>query len=156
MKNRVFRAGAFFALLILLLLPAFADSQSLTLYTTVPERAKLSVELHGEGTVQVEDALFSDSGDAALILRDPWQAAFTPGSGCRLKQVLWNGQDVTAQVRGGKLRLSPEAEENTLLVVFSRETEGTNPRTGDAGPVPALLTAGASALCLLLLRKKKQ
>ena len=128
----------------------------MTLHTTVPGQAKLSVEIQGEGTVQVEDESFSDSRSVTLVLQDSWQAAFSPKRGYRLKQVLWNGQDVTAEVRGGKLRLSPEAEENTLLVVFSWETEGTNPRTGDAGPAPALLTAGASTLCLLLLRKKKQ
>lgn len=78
MKNRVFRAGILLVLLVFLILPVFADTQSMTLRTRVPGRTEPTAE--AEGTQ-------------------------------------------------------------------------SNPRTGDAGPLPALLTAALSAGCLLYLKK---
>ena len=196
MKRKKWMAGA--ALLVMsvcLFLPTGVQAQeqtsgkssSTTITTQVPETHKATLTIIGKGTVTVNGQ--TRKGEAADIevkipRLEEMEWKFSPADGYALKQVLYNGTDVTEELADNIYRAEPVNEDGTeVKVVFTEKNSGTSgkdpsgsgsqqsgsntsvsgkdtPKTGDNTAVgfwmgAMTVSAFLAACCLILHRKKR-
>ena len=119
-------AAFLLSLFFLFLLPsAFADSTALT--TTIPSEHTISLNVGTGGMVNSVRGKVEIRADRAS--RVVFQ--ITPDSGFETSSVVYNGKDVTAQVREGSFVIEPLTGDGSLIVRFQRIPAG-NPQTGDS------------------------
>ena len=147
-----------------------AQSSSTTITTQVPETHEAVLTITGEGVVSVNGQTYSDTG-TSIEIQIPrleniaWR--FSPAGGYILKQVLYNGIDVTKELVDSIYMAQPVNEDGTeVRVVFikdgtgseaegdssGQQSEGSNvssPGTGDNTSVR--FWTGALSLSLLLM-----
>lgn len=110
----------------LFLLPsAFADSTALT--TTVPTEHTISLDVGTGGMVN------NVRGKAEIRADRAGRVIFqiTPDSGFAIASVVYNGTDVTAQVRESSFVIESLTGDGSLTVRFQRIPAG-DPQTGDS------------------------
>lgn len=170
MKSYVKRLLACCLCLLFSLASLGATSQSTTLRTTVPSQISLNLCLTGRGRVRIGDKLLRKSDTLLLSYSPELKIQVYPESGSFVKEIFWNGLDVTGDLRNGSLTLTELGAENELQVTFQRAKPGggghtnarqgsDNPATGDLGILPAALVECGSAGGLLLLyacRKRQE
>lgn len=119
-------AAFLLSLFFLFLLPsAFADSTALT--TTVPSEHTISLDVGTGGMVNSVRGKVEIRVDRAS--RVVFQIA--PDSGFETSSVVYNGKDVTAQVREGSFVIESLTGDGSLTVRFQRLSAG-DLQTGDS------------------------
>lgn len=116
-------------LLLWMCLPAAAQSGSTTLTTRVPSHVTLQLEICGKGSVTMDGETYSKSAAISLPRHAETPFTVTPRRGYRIDSVLYNGEDVTFQLRSGIFTAPAAQADATLTVIFVRGSD--NPKTGD-------------------------
>lgn len=101
---------------------AFADSTTLT--TNVPKKHSISLDVGSGGSVNGLHGTSEIGADrhSKIVFE------IKPDSGYKIKSVIYNGEDVTAKISGGKFIIESLESDGSLKVSFAR---GTIPRTAD-------------------------
>lgn len=119
-------AAFLLSLFFLFLRPsAFADSTALT--TTVPSEHMISLDVGTGGMVN------NVRGEAEIRADRASRVVFqiAPDSGFETSSVVYNGKDVTAQVREGSFVIESLTGDGSLIVRFQSIPAG-DPQTGDS------------------------
>lgn len=126
---------------------AFAATTTLT--TTVPPKAhtiRLDIGTGGSVNGQRGEAeLTAEHGQTLTLL-------VAPDRGYKLLSVVYNGEDVTARLTGGRFVIDAVESDGELAVRFAATATARNPKTGDAArPLlwTALLLAGGVGAYIL-------
>jgi hypothetical protein len=147
----------FFLIAIVILLPVTAMAQETTLTTVIPSSHTLHIELTGKGTVSVDGVAYAQSADAKIPRKGRPEISLQAADGYKIKVILWNDENITADFQSGKWTAPEITEDATLTVVL--EKVSSNPQTGDTshpGLWFALLILSVLAMIVCLLRKKKE
>ncbi len=132
---------------ILMLAPvAYAGDTVLT--TNVPYDHTISLDIGSGGSVNGLCGKTEISADrhSKVIFE------IKPDSGYKIKSVIYNGEDVTAKVSGGKFVIESIESDGSLKVTFQ---SSRSPQTGDSSNLAlwsAMLFLSGAAMCFL--RKK--
>lgn len=144
MRMKQWIAGAaVFALTAFLFLPNSvqaqeqppAKSSSATMITTrVPDTHSAELSITGEGTVTVAGNTYTETTEIQIPRLEEVTWQFDPADGYRLKEVIYNGTDVTEELSGNTYTAQPVNEDGTeIRVVFVEGIGGTGDTSGDAG-----------------------
>ena len=134
---------------LLVLAPAaLADSTILT--TNVPSTHTISLDVGSGGSVnglRGKTEIGADRHSKVVF-------EIKPDSGYKIKSVIYNGEDVTSKVSGGKFIIESVENDGNLKVTFQ---SSISPQTGDSSNLvlwSAMLFLSGAAM--YLLRKKVQ
>lgn len=133
------------ALTLILSISISAESKSTTLTATVPETAKLSLELSGQGTVRINGVEHTKSKTIELPRNGTIKIEIKPNAGNKIQEVVFNGEDYTDKAKTDMLVLNTTGETISLTVRF--EKASSTPQTGDSG---LMLIFSTSVIILLI------
>lgn len=148
------RFAALLMLLCLLVCAPRVRAADTTLYTSVPTEHCLALDIGPGGAANG----VRGRGQITVKRQDTLSISITPDAGYRLKTLLYNGEDVTAQVQNGVFTVEALSADGMLTARFFHYNSSI-PSTGDNTPLLlyAMLFAGSLAgLCFLLLAEKKR
>lgn len=161
MKRR-FTAYPIIRLLFLVLLVGLLSvsvwAQETTLTADVPSVHALHIELTGNGKIVVDSVPYEKTADIQIKRHSAPEISVIPDSGWNLKSILLDGQDITAEFRGGIFDFSEMCDDRKLTVVF--EAQSSIPQTGDQSNMELLyllmfLSAFGMVLCVMVHRKTR-
>ena len=134
----------------LLLLNPVAYAGDTVLTTNVPYDHTISLDVGSGGSVNGLRGKTEIGADrhSKLVFE------IKPDSGYKIKSVIYNGEDVTSKVSGGKFIIESIESDGSLKVIFQ---SSKSPQTGDGSNL-ALWSAMLflSGVAMYLLRKKVQ
>ena len=164
MKTRSYFLGKVFCLFLLAVLalcictPVLAASSTTTLTTTVPACVDVGIKIVGKGTIELNEKMMSETGVVQVERNKEVFIIITPDDGYHIGSVVYDGVDITQEIKAG-CRTFLRLERETLISVKFAVDPGI-PNTGD-GVYPSLIfvgiTAGVSLLgiaVLLVLNRK--
>lgn len=131
-----------------------------TLTTTVPSSFILTLEIEGKGTVTVNSVEYTRSERLEIPRSAVVTLQVLPDRDYNLESAVYNGEDITSQLKAGMVTLPALERDSQFQVIFAAKTAG--PVTGDTGFNTVLIAGMAmvlSCLCFAMLlanRKKEQ
>jgi len=159
----------------LLLLPALfasaaAAAEEVVLTADVPAKHAVTLDVGEGGAVSVGGTVYTGSGQVDIDRHTEAQYTLKPDDGYALERVLYNGEDVSAQVNRGVFTAPPIVAEASLQVSFRKAPAAqtpaaatpapasSQPKTGDAS-APGLWLAAAllcgGGLCAVIPARKR-
>lgn len=147
-----------FLILIVALLPVSVWAQETALTTTVPAVHTLHIALNGNGQIVVDGVPYEQTADIQINRQSTPKITVIPDSGWKLKSVLLDGQDITAEIQSGAFVFTEMCNDVVLTVVF--EIQGSTPQTGDQSNIEIvfllmILSAIGMLLCIGVQRRIK-
>ena len=141
---------------IVMLLPTTVWAQETTLTTVVPGNYTMHLVLTGDGTIVVDGVAYTETVDVQVDRQHRPVISILAAEGSKIKTVLWDDEDLTAQFQNGEWT-APEVIDNVALsVTFEKTTD--IPQTGDVlYPeicIGVLLLTLLSLVIMLLCKKK--
>ena len=152
-KNRAIRRllCIFTLLLTLGVIPlrtaAFGET-SLTIQ--IPKTHSVTLRIHGRGSVQVGDTVYTRSDEWEVERLSSLELALTPGRGRYIRSVYCNG----SALKGDLSTLSVSAVTEDLLLEVYFDTIADNPATGDDIALSVACMAISGTLLALILKQK--
>lgn len=135
-----------------------AYSMETTLTTVVPSYCLLQIDVSGRGVVSIDDKTIRTSETLSIQRNSRITIEIQPGIGYQIATISLNGTDITSKLHSGKLLLDGISYDSILSVAFMKKGAvwpGSNPPTGDS-VMGSIIYSAASAMCLLILQKRKQ
>lgn len=151
-------AKIFLVICVLSMLSIAVWAQETTLTANVPSIHTLRIELKGNGKIVVDGIPYEQSADIQIKRYRTPGISVIPDNGWKLKLVLLNGQDITAEFQGGTFVFSEMRNDVQLTVVL--ETQSSTPQTGDQSKIEILyllmfLSVVGMILCVMVYQKTR-
>lgn len=159
-KSTAFRY-IYVLLVLLLLIPlsAIANAQETTLITVVPATHTLTIEISGKGSVSVDGTQYSKTTEIQIARFVSPVIEIKAADEYQIDSVLFNNENITRQLSGGKWTMPAMITDATIQVDF--EPESGIPATGDTSNICLWLIILLLALigliaCFWLYRRNKK
>ena len=160
---RVWTAALLFLLCAALgAVPARAAENSTEITLEIPEKAEVSVEIRGNGSVTAENGenteVIRQEGTVFIEKGQDVVFRFHPAEGSRLTSVLYQGKEIKNQIEKQSWTLKNVQESGTIAVIFAVSSgQNEEVETGDYNRYACygLLTAVCAAAATILWRKKQ-
>ena len=155
MRIKQWIAGAaVFALTAFLILPNSVQAQeqtpeqsssATTITTQVPYTHSAELTITGEGTVTVSGNTYTETATVQIPRLEEVSWEFDPADGYVLKEVFYNGTDVTEKLTGNIYTAQPVNEDGTEVKVVFVEDKSTADKTGSGSSGSGQSGTGSTA-----------
>ena len=142
--------------------PARAAENSTEITLEIPEKAEVSVEIRGNGSITVENGenteVIRQEGTVFVEKGQDVVFRFHPAEGSRLTSVLYQGKEIKNQIEKQSWTLKNVQESGTIAVIFAVSSgQNEEVETGDYNRYACygLLAAVCAAATAILWRKKQ-
>lgn len=146
--------AAVFALTAFLILPNSVQAQeqtpeqsssATTITTQVPYTHSAELTITGEGTVTVSGNTYTETATVQIPRLEEVSWQFDPADGYVLKEVFYNGTDVTEELSDNTYAARPVNEDGTeVRVVFVKDAGSSGNPTGSTGGTGGQTGSGTS------------
>lgn len=127
-KNKIC-AVLLVAILFIVCMPLPALASETTLTMTVPAQVFVKLEIKGNGKVEVNGKIYTESTTIEVNRHTRTEFRLIPNSGYEIKSVFFNGENVFSELRDSIFTLQKIESNSTLKVAFTPKS--TQPQTGD-------------------------
>lgn len=128
-KNKIC-AVLLIAILLIVCIPLPALASDTTLTTTVPAKFSVKLEIEGNGKVEVNGKIYTESATIEVNRHTKTEFYIISNSDYELTAVLYNGKDVFSELSDNTFTLQEVTSDSTLKVTFTPKSD--SPETGDS------------------------
>ena len=121
------------------------SSTATTITTQVPYTHSAELTITGEGSVAVAGNTYTETATVQIPRLEEVSWQFDPADGCRLKEVTYNGTDVTEELTGNTYTAQPVNEDGTKVKVVFVEDKSTADETGSGSSGSGQSGTGSTA-----------